>query len=181
MATEWLRRYVDWDGTRAIAIIRRRHHGFGPTLPPSLRLKTPNLDSSYRRYDYTPPGQSAHGCTIASLPLPRGPSRRRCVRVHPVHHVPSNWLGRDFVVGDMHGCFRTLESGALSQGGSGLMGSEAPGDHDGRGRQACMELPGRVAAGGCPPAAPTDPDMPNSGIRLVASVGRSGPSPAGSH
>ena len=31
------------------------------------------------------------------------------MRVHPVHYVPSNWLGRDFVVGDVHGCFRTLE------------------------------------------------------------------------
>ena len=26
---------------------------------------------------------------------------------------------------------------------------------------------GRVAAGGCPPAAPTDPGVPNSGTRLV--------------
>ena len=26
---------------------------------------------------------------------------------------------------------------------------------------------GRVAAGGCPPAAPTDPGMPNSGTRLL--------------
>ena len=31
------------------------------------------------------------------------------MRVHPVHYVPSNRLGRDFVVGDVHGCFRTLE------------------------------------------------------------------------
>src|SRR5215471_1742443 len=29
--------------------------------------------------------------------------------------------------------------------------------------------PGRVASGGCPPEAPTDPDVPNLGIRLVKS------------
>ena len=31
------------------------------------------------------------------------------MRVRPVQHVPSNRLGRDFVVGDVHGCFRTLD------------------------------------------------------------------------
>ena len=29
--------------------------------------------------------------------------------VRPVQYVPSNRLGRDFVVGDVHGCFRTLD------------------------------------------------------------------------
>ena len=31
------------------------------------------------------------------------------MRVRPVQYVPSNRLGRDFVVGDVHGCFRTLD------------------------------------------------------------------------
>ena len=32
--------------------------------------------------------------------------------------------------------------------------------------------PGRVALGDCSPKAPTDPDLPNSGIRLVMSSAR---------
>ena len=31
------------------------------------------------------------------------------MRVRPVQYVPPNRLGRDFVVGDVHGCFRTLD------------------------------------------------------------------------
>ena len=45
-----------------------------------------------------PPGELACG-------LPRS----RYVRVRPVQYAPFNRLGRDFVVGDVHGCFRTLD------------------------------------------------------------------------
>ena len=36
------------------------------------------------------------------------------MRIRPVQCVPSNRLGRDFVVGDLHGCFRTLDRAAAA-------------------------------------------------------------------